>query len=121
MAGQILDDGVTQPSPKGSGVFRVLHTADWHLGKMLGDRFRTEEHRRFLLFLLERISALSVDALVIAGDVFDSANPPQSAAAQVPTTFFRPSSARAVVRWWRWRATMIRPRTSRRRDRSCGR
>ena len=39
-------------------------------------------HRRFLAFLLERIAALSVDALVIAGDLFDSANPPQSAVAQ---------------------------------------
>ena len=62
--------------------FRVLHTSDWHLGKMLGEHSREEEHRRFLSFLLERIRELSVQALIIAGDVFDSANPPQSAVAQ---------------------------------------
>ena len=73
---------VSPVGPKAPGVFRVLHTADWHLGKLLGDRPRVEEHRRFLAFLRERMTALSVNALVIAGDVFDSANPPQSAVAQ---------------------------------------
>jgi len=61
--------------------FRVLYTADWHLGKMLGERSREEEHRRFLAFLMEAIRAHQVDLLVIAGDVFDSANPPQTAEA----------------------------------------
>lgn len=59
--------------------FRLIHTADWHLGKMLGDLSREEEHDRFLDFLLETIERESIDALIIAGDVFDSANPPQSA------------------------------------------
>jgi DNA repair protein SbcD/Mre11 len=62
--------------------FRILHTADWHLGKLLGDLPREQEHQRFLDFLLEQILAHSIDALLIAGDVFDSANPPQSAIAQ---------------------------------------
>ena len=67
---------------KSAGAFRVLHTADWHLGKLLGDLSREEEHSRFLDFLLETIVAEEVDALVIAGDLFDSANPPQSAQRQ---------------------------------------
>ena len=67
---------------KPSGHFRVLHTADWHLGKMLGEHSREEEHLRFLKFLLEAIQKYSIEVLVIAGDVFDSANPPQSAVAQ---------------------------------------
>lgn len=62
--------------------FRLLHTADWHLGKMLGDLSREDEHQRFLNFLLEEIVTRKVDALLIAGDVFDSANPPQSAVTQ---------------------------------------
>ena len=67
---------------KPAGAYRVLHTADWHLGKLLGEHSREEEHARFLSFLLEAVCGLSVDVLVVAGDVFDSANPPQSAVAQ---------------------------------------
>lgn len=71
-----------QAAPKPNNAFRVLHTADWHLGKLLGEHSREEEHRLFLSFLLEAIRQHCVDLLVIAGDVFDSANPPQSAEAQ---------------------------------------
>jgi exonuclease SbcD len=67
---------------KPKGAYRVLHTADWHLGKMLGEHSRELEHRLFLSYLLDRIRDLSVDALLVAGDVFDSASPPQSAVAQ---------------------------------------
>jgi DNA repair protein SbcD/Mre11 len=67
--------------PKPDGAFRVMHTADWHLGKLLGEHSREEEHRRFLTFLLEAIREQQVDLLLIAGDVFDSANPPQTAEA----------------------------------------
>ena len=69
-------------SGKPAGTYRVLHTADWHLGKLLGDLSREEEHARFLEFLLETIVAEKVDVLIVAGDVFDSANPPQSALRQ---------------------------------------
>lgn len=57
----------------------MLHTADWHLGKTLGDLSRHEEHRRFLSFLVDAVRGHDVDAVVVAGDVFDSAYPPQSA------------------------------------------
>lgn len=67
--------------PKAEGAFRVIHTADWHLGKMLCDKPRHEEHQRFLEFLLSVIQDNAVDALLVAGDVFDSGNPPQSAVA----------------------------------------
>lgn len=65
--------------PKNANSFRVIHTADWHLGKFLSGLSREEEHSRFLEFLLKQIQQNDVDALVISGDVFDSANPPQSA------------------------------------------
>lgn len=64
---------------RAGGCFRVLHTADWHLGKTLCDHDRAPEHSRFLDFLLRVIEEEKVDALVVAGDVFDSANPPQAA------------------------------------------
>jgi DNA repair protein SbcD/Mre11 len=57
-------------------LFRVLHTADWHLGKTLHDHDRTEEHIYFLKFLMQTIKDKKIDALIIAGDVFDSTNPP---------------------------------------------
>ena len=60
----------------------ILHTADWHLGARLIDQDRSAEHARFLDWLLEQIAELRPDLLVVAGDVFDSANPPQQALAQ---------------------------------------
>jgi exonuclease SbcD len=59
---------------------RLLHTSDWHLGQTLHTFDRTYEHQCFLDWLLETIVAEQADALLIAGDVFDNANP--SAAAQ---------------------------------------
>lgn len=67
------------PHPRAAGGLRVLHTADWHLGKTLCDHERTQEHSQFLDFLLRTIEEQRVDVLVVSGDVFDSANPPQSA------------------------------------------
>ena len=59
---------------------RLLHTSDWHLGQTLHNYERTYEHQCFLDWLLATIVAQEIDALLIAGDVFDTANP--SAAAQ---------------------------------------
>jgi exonuclease SbcD len=59
---------------------RLLHTSDWHLGQTLHNFDRTYEHQRFLDWLLDTIVAEQVDALLIAGDVFDNSNP--SAASQ---------------------------------------
>ena len=73
---------VTPLQTKTSGCYRVLHTSDWHLGKTLNDQPRDEEHARFLDWLLHVIGEHAVDLLIVAGDVFDSANPPQSAQAQ---------------------------------------
>lgn len=62
--------------------FRILHTADWHLGKLLNDQSRDEEHSLFLDWLLSVVKEHEVDAILLAGDVFDTANPPQSALAR---------------------------------------
>ena len=63
---------------KKSGTYRIIHTADWHLGKTLHDQSREPEHEHFMSWLLEEIKELEADALVIAGDVFDSGLPPES-------------------------------------------
>jgi DNA repair protein SbcD/Mre11 len=59
---------------------RFLHTSDWHLGQTLHHFERGYEHQCFLDWLLGSISTEQADALLIAGDIFDNANP--SAASQ---------------------------------------
>ncbi len=58
---------------------RIIHTSDWHLGHTLHEVSREEEQKAFLDWLLDMIAALHADALLICGDIFDSANPPASA------------------------------------------
>ena len=62
---------------------RILHTADWHLGHSLHGQSRDYEHGRFLDWLLRTLEQRQADALLIAGDVFDSANPPAAAQAML--------------------------------------
>ncbi|UGQ44620.1 exonuclease SbcCD subunit D C-terminal domain-containing protein [Massilia endophytica] len=54
---------------------RLLHTSDWHLGQSLHNFDRHYEHQRFLDWLLDLIVSERADALLLAGDVFDNANP----------------------------------------------
>lgn len=58
---------------------KILHTADWHLGKLLNDQSRDDEHRLFLDWLLDTAEKEKIDAILVAGDIFDTANPPQTA------------------------------------------
>jgi DNA repair protein SbcD/Mre11 len=60
---------------------RLLHTSDWHLGHTLYDVSREAEHAAFLGWLLDTLEAQSVDALLVAGDIFDTANPSAEAQA----------------------------------------
>jgi len=60
-------------------MLRLVHTADWHLGHTLHGHDRAWEHGRFLAWLADLLDDERLDALIIAGDVFDSANPPASA------------------------------------------
>ena len=75
-------DLFTHAQLKTPGSFRVIHSADWHLGKTLGELSREEEHQLFLDWLLEEIRSREVDALIVAGDIFDSAYPAQTAQKQ---------------------------------------
>lgn len=61
---------------------RVLHTADWHLGKKLEQCERTEEHQHFLDWLIEKLSTECIDVLIIAGDIFDTGFPSNTALEQ---------------------------------------
>lgn len=56
-------------------MMKFLHTADWHLGDTFHGYDRIEEHRHFLRWLEQRIEEQQPDALLVAGDIFDNANP----------------------------------------------
>lgn len=61
---------------------KILHTADWHLGRRLHGQELTPEHDLMLDELIAIIRERRINALVHAGDVFDSANPPNYALRQ---------------------------------------
>lgn len=60
---------------------RILHTADWHLGKNFGNFDRTEDFRLFLNDFLGLIVERRPDVLLIAGDIFDTSMPSSAAQA----------------------------------------
>ncbi len=54
---------------------KVLHTSDWHIGRTLYGRKRYEEFGAFLTWLADTIQQNEIDALLVAGDVFDTSAP----------------------------------------------
>lgn len=58
---------------------KLIHTADWHLGQTFFGYDREEEHDVFLCWLIDTLEEQQADVLLIAGDVFDVANPSASA------------------------------------------
>ena len=71
-----MNTNETRLTPKCAGAYRILHTADWHLGKQLMDQERHADHQRFLECFLSTVAEQSIDAVIISGDVFDGVNPP---------------------------------------------
>jgi len=64
-------------------MLRLFHTADWHLGHHLHGVSRQLEHQQFLDWLLDEMHNKQADALIVAGDIFDSANPSSAAQSQL--------------------------------------
>jgi len=58
---------------------KILHTSDWHLGKRLEDFSRIEEQQAVLHEICEIADREQVDAVLVAGDLFDTFNPPTEA------------------------------------------
>ena len=58
---------------------RLFHTSDWHLGQNLHGQERDFEHACFLSWLLSQLADQQPDVLLIAGDIFDTVNPPVKA------------------------------------------
>ncbi|MGB0563419.1 MAG: metallophosphoesterase family protein [Spirulinaceae cyanobacterium] len=66
---------------------KILHTSDWHLGRRLRGRDRTPEIAYALEQILSLVETQQVDAVLIAGDIFDTANP-SAEAEKVAYEFF---------------------------------
>jgi exonuclease SbcD len=64
---------------------RILHTADWHLGVSSGHVSRGPDHDLFLDWLLDELASREVDALIVAGDIYDAYQP----SAEVSERLFR--------------------------------
>lgn len=58
---------------------RILHTGDWHLGKNLEGYSRMDEQEEFLNDFIDIVEENNIDLVIIAGDVYDSSNPPARA------------------------------------------
>ncbi|MDK9735918.1 exonuclease subunit SbcD [Vibrio sp. D404a] len=58
---------------------KILHTSDWHLGQNFYNKSRKNEHQQFLDWLLQQVVEQSIDAIIVAGDIFDTSTPPSYA------------------------------------------
>lgn len=61
---------------------RILHTSDWHLGQHFMGKTRQAEHRAWYDWLVQTVQEQQADALIIAGDIFDTGTPPSYAREQ---------------------------------------
>ena len=58
---------------------RILHTADWHLGKIVNEFSMLDLQKEYLNHLIDEIKDLNIDAVIMAGDLYDRALPPKEA------------------------------------------
>ena len=54
---------------------RILHTSDWHVGKVLKGRDREDEHKLVLAQIVEIARSERPDLIIVAGDLYDTAAP----------------------------------------------
>jgi exonuclease SbcD len=76
---------------------RFLHTGDWHVGKKLGRISRTSEFQAVLDELVEIAKESKVDAVLVAGDLWDRALPPLDSLQMVIDALIRLADAAGTV------------------------
>jgi len=76
---------------------RFVHTSDWHVGKLLRGRSRADEHRAVLAEIAAVADEVQADAVLVAGDLYDSAAPPPEADEIVIDTLLRLGRTGAAV------------------------
>jgi exonuclease SbcD len=78
---------------------RILHTSDWHVGKVLKGRPREKEHTAVLAEIIEIATREQPDLVIVAGDLYDTAAP-SSASTRLVTralSALRRTGARVVA------------------------
>ncbi|MFG1945206.1 exonuclease SbcCD subunit D [Nonomuraea sp. NPDC048826] len=77
---------------------KILHTADWHVGKVLKGRSRLDEHRAVLRELVATARERDVDLVIVAGDLFDTSAPtPEAQQLVLPALMALREGGRDVV------------------------
>ena len=76
---------------------RILHTSDWHLGRTFHGRVLDDAQETFADHLVELARREAVDAVVVAGDVYDRAIPPIDSVRLLDDTLRRLSDITRVV------------------------
>ncbi len=78
---------------------KILHTSDWHVGKVLKGRDRHDEHVAVLGSIVRAARDEDVDAVLVAGDLFETAAPTPKAQGLVMHTLLalREDSRQVVV------------------------
>lgn len=64
---------------EGIFIMKILHTSDWHLGKMLDNVGRLNEQVEFINFLYRLCNEEKIDLILLAGDIYDNSNPSSAA------------------------------------------
>jgi DNA repair protein SbcD/Mre11 len=70
-------------------VMKFIHTADWHLGKLVHGIYMTEEQRYILEEFIELVKKEEPDAVIIAGDLYDRSVPPTEAVELLDEVLYR--------------------------------
>src|SRR4051794_25581316 len=76
---------------------RLLHTSDWHLGRTLHGVDLLDHQAAYLAHLVDVVRSESVDAVVVAGDVYDRAIPPVEAVTLLSETLAQLAEHTTVV------------------------
>jgi exonuclease SbcD len=76
---------------------KILHSADWHVGRKMRGRDRSEEHRSVLAEIVGVASEHQVDLTIVAGDVFDNGSPVATSEEIVWSTLLRLAEVSHVV------------------------
>ena len=76
---------------------RLIHTSDWHLGRTLHGGSLLEHQGVFLRWLLDQAVTQQVDAVLVAGDIYDRAVPPTDAVRLLDETLVAFFHARVPV------------------------
>ena len=58
---------------------KIVHTADWHIGKIVNEYSMIEDQKYYLDKLVELLREQEIEALIISGDIYDRSVPPAEA------------------------------------------